>query len=75
MRMAGRMPPCTETRPTPVISLRRCAISVSARSLMRAAGWCWRGQRQGNDRRVGRVHLRIDRRIGQGAAAASSRRR
>ena len=33
MRTAGLMPPCTETRPTPVISLSRCASSVSARSL------------------------------------------
>ena len=34
MRTAGRMPPCTETWPTPVTSLSRCAIIVSARSLI-----------------------------------------
>ena len=33
MRTAGLMPPCTETWPTPVTSLSRCAIRVSARSL------------------------------------------
>ena len=34
MRIAGLSPPCTETWPTPVTSLRRCAIMVSARSLI-----------------------------------------
>ena len=33
MRMAGRIFPCTVTRPTPEISLNRCASSVSAMSL------------------------------------------
>ena len=33
MRIAGLRPPCTETWPTPVTSLSRCAIMVSARSL------------------------------------------
>ena len=33
MRIAGRMLPCTVTRPTPVSSLSRCASSVSAMSL------------------------------------------
>ena len=33
MRMAGRMLPCTVTRPTPEISLNRCASRVSATSL------------------------------------------
>ena len=33
MRIAGRILPCTETRPTPVSSLSRWAISVSAMSL------------------------------------------
>ena len=34
MRTAGLIPPCTATLPTPVTWLRRCAISVSARSLI-----------------------------------------
>ncbi len=33
MRTAGRMLPCTVTRPTPDTSLSRCARSVSAMSL------------------------------------------
>ena len=33
MRTAGLMPPWTETWPTPVTSLSRCAINVSAMSL------------------------------------------
>ncbi len=33
MRIAGRMLPCTVTRPTPVSSLRRCANKVSEMSL------------------------------------------
>ena len=33
MRIAGRMPPCTETWPTPEISDSRGAMMVSARSL------------------------------------------
>ena len=33
MRTAGRMPPSTETWPTPVTVARRWAMSVSARSL------------------------------------------
>ena len=33
MRTAGRMPPSTETWPTPDSEDSRCAISVSARSL------------------------------------------
>ena len=33
MRTAGRMPPSTETWPTPVTVLRRWPINVSARSL------------------------------------------
>ena len=33
MRIAGRMPPCTETWPTPVTSDSRGAMMVSARSL------------------------------------------
>ncbi len=39
MRTAGRMPPSTETWPTPEMELSRCAISVSARSRqLRACG-------------------------------------
>ncbi len=37
MRIAGRMPPCTETRPTPGTSDSRGAMMVSARSL--SARW------------------------------------
>jgi hypothetical protein len=33
MRIAGRIPPCTETWPTPVTSERRGAMMVSAMSL------------------------------------------
>ncbi len=33
MRIAGRMPPCTETWPTPVTSDSRGAMMVSAMSL------------------------------------------
>jgi hypothetical protein len=33
MRIAGRMPPCTETWPTPVTSESRGAMMVSAMSL------------------------------------------
>ena len=38
MRIAGFKPPCTETWPTPVTSLRRWAIMVSARSLIWRTG-------------------------------------
>ncbi len=41
MRMAGLSPPCTETWPTPVTSLSRWAIRVSARSLI------WRSEMVG----------------------------
>ncbi len=34
MRMAGLIPPWTDTLPTPETWLRRCAMSVSARSLI-----------------------------------------
>ena len=34
MRTAGRMPPSTETWPTPDMELKRWAIMVSARSLI-----------------------------------------
>ena len=37
MRIAGRMPPCTETWPTPVTSDSRGAMMVSAMSL--SARW------------------------------------
>ena len=39
MRTAGRMPPWIETRPTPVTSLSRCAIMVSAMSLNCRNDW------------------------------------
>ena len=65
MRIAGLRPPCTETWPTPVTSLRRWAIMVSARSLICAQRDGRRRQRERHHRRVGRVHLGIGRRIGK----------
>ena len=75
MRTAGRMPPSTETCPTPGTELRRCAIMVSARSES------WRSDMVGEVSasvtigRIGRVHLGVGRRDRAGCAAAWSPRR
>ena len=65
MRTAGRMPPSTETWPTPVTVLRRWPISVSARSLRSRIETDIRRERERDDGGVGRIDLRVGRRIGQ----------
>ena len=67
MRTAGLMPPSTSTWPTPEMVLMRCAISVSARSDICAQRHRRRGQRERQDRRIGRVHLGVGRRERQSA--------
>ena len=65
MRTAGFWPPLMLTRPTPGSCEIFCASRVSARSSHLRQRQRLRGQRQREDRRVGRVGLAVDRRVGQ----------
>ena len=61
-RTAGRWPPPMLTRPTPGCCEIFCARRVSAIDSISGQVHRLGGQRQGQDRRVGRVHLGVDRR-------------
>ena len=69
MRTAGRWPPLMLTRPTPGSCEIFCARRVSARSSTCGSGSVSRGERQRQDRRVGRVDLAVDRAASAGRAA------
>ena len=62
MRTAGRWPPLMLTRPTPGSCEIFCASRVSARSSTCGQRQGLRGERQRQDRRVGRIDLGVDRR-------------
>src|ERR1700694_3829067 len=65
MRVAGRMPPCTETWPTPVTSDSRGAMMVSAMSL--SARWSMVLEVSASVMIGGAsgVHFEIKRRVGE----------
>ena len=65
MRTAGRWPPLMLTRPTPGSCEIFCAMRVSARSCSLVQRHRLRRQREGEDRRVGRIDLVVDRRARQ----------
>ena len=65
MRIAGFWPPLRVTRPTPgeLGDLRHQACVREVLDARQGQGG--RGETQGQDRRVGRVHLAVDRRVGE----------
>ena len=63
MRTAGFWPPLMLTRPTPGSCEIFCARRVSARSSTWSSGSSFGGQRQRQNRRVGRIDLAVDGRV------------
>ena len=64
-RTAGFWPPLMVTRPTPGSWAIFWARVVSAKSSTLCRGMAVGGERQRQNRRVGGIHLAVDRRIGQ----------